>query len=146
MSLYNIRSAWKTHIAIDKKNGIFVNDKFDICFITIGACSCKLTKEAIVQHYTSLEKNLQFVDKIIETFGKFEGFDDETKSIFQKLLSKDTTGHRIERFLQQMLDLHDSRLHLCLLEREMWETNPTLLKEVIKAKRKDTGKWEWKMM
>ncbi|XP_060552892.1 uncharacterized protein LOC132714134 isoform X3 [Ruditapes philippinarum] len=101
-------------------------------------CSCKLTKEAIVEHYTSLEKNLKCVKEIIQTFGKFEGFDEETRAVFQNLLAKDKTGPIIERFLQKMLDLHDSRIHLCLLEKEMRTTNPTLLEEVIKSKPKNT--------
>jgi hypothetical protein len=60
--------------------------------------------------------------------------------VFQNLLAKDKTGPIIERFLQKMLDLHDSRIHLCLLEKEMRKTNPTLLEEVIKSKPKNTSK------
>lgn len=95
----------------------------------IGKCFCKLTKEIIVQHYTSIEKDLHSLDKMLKTFGTFEGFDDTTKGIFKQMYQS-LSENKVEAFLRTLLDLSDSGVHLCLLEREMRTTNPELLKRI----------------
>lgn len=95
-------------------------------------CSCMLTKEAIVRHYSSLERNLENVDDIIERFGRFNGFNEPTKFSFMKLLCS-PPGSKTEEFLRKLLDLSHTRIHLCLLENEMSRTNPLLLKQVTEV-------------
>ncbi|XP_053395373.1 uncharacterized protein LOC123523932 [Mercenaria mercenaria] len=133
---------WLQHLITDKqiqrlkeKNIDKMSFQIKLCLSELEQrmCSCKLTKEVIVQHYSSLEKNLQSVDQIIKTFGSFEGFDEKTRSMFRSLLVKDTSGNRTEQFLRKLLDLPDTRIYLCLLEKEMWQNNTQRLKRVIKV-------------
>lgn len=116
-----------------------MNTNIWVIDINLGTCSCKLTKEVIVQYYSVMEKNMDSVDRIIQTFGEFEGFDEATRDIFNKLFAKGSVGNKTENFLRRLLELPDTRLHLCLLEREMQKTNPKLLQKITEISSTDTG-------
>lgn len=79
------------------------------------------------------------VDSIIQRFGEFEGFDEATRDIFNNLLAKGSVENKTENFLRRLLELPDTRLHLCLLEREMQKTNPQLLQKITEISSTDTG-------
>lgn len=110
-----------------------------VIVINLGTCPCKLTKEVIVQYYSVMEKNMDSVDSIIQRFGEFEGFDEATRDIFNNLLAKGSVENKTENFLRRLLELPDTRLHLCLLEREMQKTNPQLLQKITEISSTDTG-------
>ncbi|XP_053395376.1 uncharacterized protein LOC128555805 isoform X2 [Mercenaria mercenaria] len=128
-------------------------------------CSCKLTKTAIVKNFSELAKEMPGVDKLLQKFARFPGFEESVRKEFQKLLNNKAHATRClpkddnqqlaenkhatveelkaDACLRKILKMSESEVgvEVCLLEEELRSTDQgqKLLRKIMEVPAPKTG-------